>query len=358
VLSGIPIVGQSGQPVTGLPNMESQEAPFAFDGQTRLAYNPSGLDIEGLVRAPSGEFWAVEEYGPSLVRIDASGRVVRRFVPQGQQLAGADYQVVASLPGILSLRTPNRGFEGLTLSPDGSTLYLAIQSPLSNPDSKSAGRSRVVRIVAFDVASEQVTAEYAYPMGWIDDEKTAAKADKAAAKPERVAKPEAVAKPERVGKPESATKPEAIAKPEKPEKAAKPPTEQTRVSALAPVGANKLLVLERTSEDARLYLVDLNEASNILGSQWDDPATAPALEGLDDLADGDVRPLVRTLVADLSTLPNMPDKIEGLAILDATTVVVANDNDFDIGTFNQQGQNVGQGVKSQLLMVTLPTPLP
>ena len=225
------------------------------------------------------------------------------------------------------------------MSPDGRTLYLAIQSPLSNPDSKMATQSRVVRVVAFDIVASRFTAEYAYPMGWIDESDTAAK-------PVKAPKPERVARPGRVEKPV------------KPAKPAKPDTEATRVSGLAPVGTSQLLVLERTSEDARLYLVDLNGAVNLIGSRWDDPATTPSLEALADPSTEGVMPLAKTLVADLSAIPEVPEKIEGIAIIDASTVAVANDNDFDIGDIDQFGNNIGAGLKSQILMVRLPQPLP
>ena len=117
-------------------------------------------------------------------------------------------------------------------------------------------------------------------------------------------------------------------------------------------------MLERTSEDARLYLVDLNGAVNLIGSRWDDPATTPSLEALADPSTEGITPLTRTLIADLSAIPEMPEKIEGIAIIDASTVAVANDNDFDIGDIDQFGNNVGAGLKSQILMVRLPQSLP
>jgi hypothetical protein len=343
VLDTIPIVGQSGRPVTGLPNVEGHEAPYDASGETRLANNPSGLDVEGLVRTASGDFWIVEEYGPSLVHLDAGGKVLRRFVPEGSAIQGADYPVSASLPGIFGLRTPNRGFEGLTLSPDGSTLYLAIQSPLSNPDASTATRSRVGRVLSFDIAAERVTAEYAYPMGWPKEAK-----ERKTKTPKADAQAAAEPKPARVAKPGRA---------EKPERPARPDTIQTRVSGLAPVGSSGLMVLERTGEDARLYLVDLSTATNLIGSRWDDRATTPSLEATSDPSAEGLALLTRTLLADLSTIPEVPEKIEGIAILDPTTVALANDNDFDIGKLDLSGNNVGEGRKSQIITVTLPRPL-
>jgi hypothetical protein len=99
LLQTIPIVGQSGRPVTGLSNIDGvDEVPWDVSAQTRLTYNPNGLDTEGLVRTSNGEFWLVDEYSPSLLRVDAGGKVVKRYIPQGLNLTGTDYPVSASLP--------------------------------------------------------------------------------------------------------------------------------------------------------------------------------------------------------------------------------------------------------------------
>ena len=233
-------------------------------------------------------------------------------MPQGVEISGADYPIAPALPGILKTRSSNRGFEGLTLSPDGGTLYLAIQSPLANPNPKTGNKSRNVRVLAFDVASERVTAEYVYRFEPIADF----------------------------------------------DPTVKPAPEEMKLSALAPAGPNTLVVLERTDRVAKLYLADLAGATNILGSRWDEPGTSPSLEAIGDPADDRITVLPKSLVVDLSTISEMPDKIEGVAIVDRSTVAVANDNDFDIGNFDASGKNVGQGLQSKILLVTLPRPLP
>ena len=60
---------------------------------------------------------------------------------------------------------------------------------------------------------------------------------------------------------------------------------------------------------------------------------------------------------DLAGLSGMPAKLEGIALVDPLTLAVANDNDFDIGKFDKNGNNVGKGEKSQLLTITLTGPL-
>jgi hypothetical protein len=163
VVETIQIVTASDKPVTGLPNTEGRdEIPYDYSASKKLSFNPNGLDTEALVRTATGDFWIAEEYSPSIVKIDRAGKVLKRYIPEGVKLEGADYTVLPALPAIYGKRKINRGFEGLALSGDEKTLYVALQSPLSNPDKKTGDASRNTRILVFDIASEKVTAEYGY----------------------------------------------------------------------------------------------------------------------------------------------------------------------------------------------------
>lgn len=312
VQQAIPILTQSGQPVTGLSNLaDFTEQGWDYSAQEKLAFNPNGLDSEGLVRTTAGEFWLVDEYSPSLIHVGADGRVLKRYVPAGLDYSGADHPVDATLPGIYSLRQNNRGFEGLGLSSDESTLYLALQSPLSNPDKDTAEVSANTRILVFDIASETVTGEYAYvfddPAGYGEE-----------------------------GAPD-----------------------EMKLSGVVALSATQLLILERTDKVAKLYTVDLAQATNILNTPWDDPATSPSLEATTDLASAGVVALPKQLLIDLSQLPETPEKIEGIAVIDKQTIAIANDNDFNLGEFDAAGNNSNPpGIASQLLIITLAQPLP
>jgi hypothetical protein len=311
VLETVPLVTGSGKPVTGLPNVEGRdEVPYDFSGREKLSFNPNGLDTEGLVRTAAGEFWVAEEYGPSLLKIDRAGKVLKRYVPAGVELAGADYTVIPALPAIYGKRKINRGFEGLALSGDQKTLYIALQSPLSNPDKKTGAASRNARILAFDIAREKVVAEYLYRF------EAARDFDPGHGKPDEM-----------------------------------------KISGLVFIKPDTLLVLERTDWVAKLYLADLTAATNILGGKWDDPATAPALEALQETGE-DAKPPAKTLLANLNGIDGIPEKIEGIAVIDADTIAVSNDNDFDIGEPDRTGNNVGKGKKNHVLIVHLERPLP
>ena len=91
ILDAIPIVGQSGKPVTGLPNLKDvDEAAYNYSAQEHLPVNPNGLDTEGLVRTTAGDFWISEEYSPSIIHVDRTGKVIKRYIPEGLNLEGPD----------------------------------------------------------------------------------------------------------------------------------------------------------------------------------------------------------------------------------------------------------------------------
>jgi hypothetical protein len=315
ILETLPIVGQSGKPVTGLPNLKGiDETPYDYSARDVLTFNPNGLDTEGLVRTAAGEFWIAEEYSPSLLHVDRTGKVLKRYVPEGVKLNGTDYPVAEVLPAIYSKRKINRGFEGLALSGDEKTLYVTLQSPLLNPDKKTGDASRNSRLIVFDIPSEKVTAEYVYRFD--------------------------------------------VAKEFDPNPKTTP--EEMKLSAVVFLNPTTLLILERTDLVAKLYSVDLSQATNILNTKWNDLKTAPSLEALGDPAAAHVSVLRKSLVLDLSSLNRMPEKIEGVALLDRNTIAVSNDNDFDSeeSRYDADGNNIGKGKISQVLTISLAKPLP
>jgi Esterase-like activity of phytase len=315
ILETLPILGQSGKSVSGISNIKGyDETPYDFTGKTELPYNPSGVDCEGLVRTKSGEFWIVEEYSPSLLRLDRSGKVLKRYIPEGLALGSTDYPVAPAFPAIYGKRKINRGFEGVAMSADEKTLYIALQSPLLNPNRKTGDDSRNTRILVFDIAAEKVTAEYVYRFD--------------------------------------------VAKEFDPNPKMKP--DEMKLSAVVYINPTNLLILERTDQVARIFLVDLSKATNILNSKWNDPKTTPSIESLDDPKTEDVAVLPKSLVVDLSQFSDMPEKIEGVAILDRNTIAVANDNDFDTAEnkYDGDGNNIGRGTKNQIIVISLTRPLP
>jgi len=105
------------------------------------------LDPESLVRAPDGSFWIGEEFGPSLVHVAADGRV--QEAPIGVPGVRSPQNPFLDLHDRARAERPNlaasRGFEGVAISPEGSTLYALLEGPVSGDD------ARDLRIYVFDI---------------------------------------------------------------------------------------------------------------------------------------------------------------------------------------------------------------
>ena len=277
------------------------EAAFDKGGQ-QLPFDPNGLDTEGLVRLKDGTFWIGEEYGPSLVHVAADGKIIERLVPQGLEgdLSGTTYTVTGSLPSILMKRQLNRGIEGIALAPDESALYTIVQNPLANPDADAYKTASATRILKLDLANRQVVGEYVYTLDPAESFKND-KSDKQS---------------------------------------------DVRISELTAVGVDQLVVLERIAKTTKLQAIDLSAATNILGTDWDKAETAPSLEQIAaaDLVAKGVTPVTKKLWLDSSTYPELPEKVEGVAIVDGKELVLINDDDFGI-----------EGAKTRIVRITMPS---
>lgn len=292
MLETIPLKGKSGKPLTGLPFTSANlklEAAYDIDGKP-LPGDPSGLDTEALVRLPDGSFIVGEEYGSSLVEIAADGTVLKRHVPGGLEgdLAAADYAVSGSLPAIIAKRALNRGIENVALSPDGKFLYVLMQNPLANPDNDAYKKSANTRLWKIERESGDVAGQFLYAL---DDAATFASDNK-----------------------KEAQKQNAV-----------------RLSEMVAVGDDRLLVLERISKTTKFYLIDLKTGTPI-GTAFDDPATTPSLEQLSaaDLEARGIKPVVKTLLLDSDSAGDMPKKIEAIAVMSPTEMIVLSDSDFGI----------------------------
>jgi hypothetical protein len=285
-------------PLTGLPQPpgrgSTNERAVAVDGTTlgEQGYDRNGFDAEGLARMPDGSFWVSDEYGPYLLHVDPAGRELARVSPFG----GA-----RPLPAVLAKRRPNCGMEGLTALPDGRTLAGIMQCPLENPSASVAGirRTRVTRLVLYDTRTG-ASRQYVHLLD----------------------------------------RPELLS------------------SEIAALERHRFLVIERDlrwpgqpGAFKRIHAVDVREATDVTG----DAASALGLlvngKTLEDLtidaedpaallAARGIRVASKRLGSDLvEDLPGWShDKPEGLAIIDDSTVVVSNDDDFGVTSSDPGGR--------------------
>ncbi|MDC7222086.1 MAG: esterase-like activity of phytase family protein [Spirochaetales bacterium] len=283
LLEEILLKDPQGNPISGRPNPEGKgstgEIPYDNEGNV-LTFDDYGLDGEGLVALKNGEFWVSDEYGPHLVHYSAEGIELERISPVGVETGER------KLPALFARRRPNRGMEGLTITPDEKTLVGIMQSTLYNPFKAEAVNTVLTRIVTFDLETAE-TKQFLYIQ-------------------------------------------------EKPWNAN---------SEIAALSATEFLVVERdglfsgaAEAQKHIYRIDISQATDVSGD-FNSPdgflINGKPLESCspEELEEADLIPVTKTLVADLvNILPNRypHDKLEGLWIIDEHTFAVLNDDDFAV----------------------------
>lgn len=132
-----------------------------FGTGNSLNSNNARLDPEGIRVANNGKsVFISDEYGPYVYQFDRqTGMRTHTFTLPGN-LAATNLSAsgTTEISGNTSGRVANKGMEGLAISPDGTTLFGFMQSPLIQ-DGGDGGRAN--RIVTIDIASG-VTHQFAY----------------------------------------------------------------------------------------------------------------------------------------------------------------------------------------------------
>ena len=169
-----------GHNISGLPNTKNLggtgETPYDKYGNPILmdmskpfnkVSNPIktdifGLDGEGLAALRDGTFWVSDEYGPHLVHFDANGREINRI---NAFEADSRNNIIVNgkrilLPAEFANRRANRGMEGLTITPDQTTLVGIMQSTMDNP-SKAVRKQDITRIVTINLVDGRIS-QYLY----------------------------------------------------------------------------------------------------------------------------------------------------------------------------------------------------
>jgi len=265
------------------------------------------FDPEGLAVAPNGNFYVSDEYGPSVYEFSSNGSFMRAFetpaniIPQ----TGSIPNYVDGRPTITSGRQDNRGFEGVTLSPDGSKLFAMLQDPLVNEGSPDGRRSRNLRIFEFDTATGKSVAQYIYQLENLADINARVPSDTFGSNSQG----------RNIG-----------------------------ISAITALNENEFLVLERDNRglgvddptgsapvaSKRVYKIDLTGATDVSGI---------SLAGTNTLPSG-VNAVNKSLFLDIAAALQaagqvIPEKFEGLAIGpqladDSYALLLGTDNDFSV----------------------------
>ena len=301
----LPLRNNADAPVFGISNDANDDEPWLNDGAaTPLPYHADGLDTEDLRRLPNGDFAFGDEYSPSLGIVDGqTGHVKVRYVPS-TVTSTASYPVAAILPAVLTNRRLNKGFEGLALSPDGHTAWAVLQTPMGDDGNSNYGPSLVNRVIRVDRFDDPTQATVGGHYIVLHQAATALLAGGA--------------------------------------------QKNVFYNSAAYLAPNQLLILERISNPTAgmpgrmtLVVADFTGATNLvghpeLGESTLDPEK-PSPPGYVALG---ITPATTTVVFDSNDVPTflqsppggavVPDKLEGLAVINKTTVAISDDNDFGI----------------------------
>jgi hypothetical protein len=143
----------------------NNKVPFAIVRATSPGRELTGadFDIESMQVAPDGTIWIGDEFGPFLLHFSATGVLLDPPIelPDFTTAAPGDFIRAAQNPNLganVARAQTSGGFEGMAISPDGSTLYPLLERPLDNVGSN-------LLIHPFDVATKTYSGQmYTYPL--------------------------------------------------------------------------------------------------------------------------------------------------------------------------------------------------
>jgi Esterase-like activity of phytase len=324
--SSMTIKVNAATPINGLPYAAGQlgssgELPLTdalkFEPTTAANFSTIGLDTESVVvDAARNALWISDEYGPFIVKVDpANGVILKKYgpaIPAGSTVTAAN-GITTVLPAVLAKRRANRGMEGLALEISSGRLHGFLQSPLT--DLTAAGAPATATYVApqgsgcIDAGTGKRVERYARFARWLEfnpDTETS----------KMYAYPISCADylDNRTG--------------------------NAKLGDMVSLGSGKFIVIEQGAGPTgkvfnRLMLVEIGSATDISQAAFN-PTTsdlekssmgAVAVSGADYAT---VVPMKKTLLLDLNAAGWLAEKAEGLALVDATTLALTNDDDFGL----------------------------
>jgi secreted PhoX family phosphatase len=293
---------RDGNNITGLPNSTSLggtgEVPYDVNGNVivdskgKMRVDDYGLDSEGLAVLKDGTFWISDEYGPHIVHYDATGKEIERINPFAN-----DARNKYTLPSEFANRRANRGMEGLAITPDQKTLVGIMQSTMYNPSS-AVKNLDITRIVSINLEDGKVK-QYLYKQ----EKKQNANSEIVAIDNDTFLV---------IERDENFLKDSGVASTQKNVYKIKlsSGTEIENVTLGTNMAQNDSLGLTIDGKTLEEY---------VLANNW---------SGLESKG---IKPVSKTLVLDMVAKTNYPhDKMEGLWLINSSTLGVLNDDDFAV----------------------------
>ncbi len=185
---GRPFTGAD--PGAGTRTQRGIPLPAPADGVGR---GKVSLDAESLQFTRDGGFYIGDEYTANVYHFDKHGRLRGVIRPPAAILPQRDGRpFFGSLQSPDSGRRNNQGAEGMSLSPDGRTLFVALQSALIQDNARGSAAGRVnTRVLVYDVSRSSTpsrpVAHYVLQLPAYNDDGNGAPPNRTAAQSEIVA---------------------------------------------------------------------------------------------------------------------------------------------------------------------------
>ncbi len=138
------VTSYTGQPRPGQPNQ-------TFDNINRLT-----LDSEALVLRPDGSGYIGDEYGANIYHFNANKEIDGAIVPPAAMQPHAPVGTLNfnSTATPVNGRRNNQGFEGVSMSPDGTRLFAVGQSATrQDSDSANNQNAKQTRVLVYDISA-------------------------------------------------------------------------------------------------------------------------------------------------------------------------------------------------------------
>jgi hypothetical protein len=156
-ITGKPFTGA--EPAAGTLTQHGVLLPSPAEG---IGAGKISLDAESLQFLPGGGFYIGDEYAANVYRFDASGKLKGILVPP-KAVRPVDKDGKAyftSLKPPVTGRRNNQGVEGMALSPDGTRLFVMLQSALLQDSyGKEAVGRALTRVLVYDVSRNKTPAK-------------------------------------------------------------------------------------------------------------------------------------------------------------------------------------------------------
>jgi hypothetical protein len=141
-------------------NFTGLASPTALSNTTYTNIRKLPIDAEALVLKQDGSGYVGDEYGANVYYFNASKQIVGVIgIPEAlrpRRVAGGPYFFGANPPNPVEGRRINQGFEGVALSPDGTRLFVLLQSAAVQDTNGGAQTRLHTRLLVYDVQSNAV----------------------------------------------------------------------------------------------------------------------------------------------------------------------------------------------------------